>query len=574
MTKDTIHGIFENISKRYPNKVALSFNKDFITYEELNDKSNRLAHYLLSNGVVSGDAVSICLHRSFEYIICILSVLKSGCMYVPIDPDFPNHRKRLIVNQSNSPHLITTENLGNQLDNIAENTIYLENFIGDRSKEKYGSIDIYDRNGLAYIMFTSGSTGSPKGVVIPHCAIIRLVIDTNYIKIDENDVFIQLSALSFDASTFEIWGALLNGATLDIYPNKEISISGLGKAIENKRISIMWLSAGLFHLIVDQKVSIFSKLRVLLAGGDVLHVNAVKKVINRFEKITLINGYGPTENTTFTCCYPITRGSYLKKTVPIGRAISGTTTYILDEFLKKTKIGEIGELYIGGLGLAKGYINDQEMTMEKFISNPWITGEIIYKTGDMVYQNSLGLIEFIGRRDDQFKIRGYRIECKEIESAISQDNNVADVSVLVVGDDIERKLVSFIKIVGKDRFDKQYFNEELKKIIPLYMIPNEYVLVKEMPITSNGKIDKSKLLRIYMKDYDNEIESTIANLWMESLDIQNIDVSVDLFDIGANSLMVLLNQERLHEILGVDTLTEALMEDCTISNWARIYSNK
>ena len=268
---------------------------------------------------------------------------------------------------------------------------------------------------LAYVCFTSGSSGQPKGVSIPHRAIVRLVKNTTYVSLSSSDVFLQFAPVSFDASTFEIWGCLLNGGQLVVLPSEKLSLAHLGSAIRKYNVSVLWLTAGLFHQMVDHELDSLTGVRQLLAGGDVLSIAHVRKALERLGEGRLINGYGPTENTTFTCCYSITHLSAEEHSVPIGRPISNTQCFILDRDLQPVPIGVRGELFASGDGLARGYLNDPKLTAEKFIPNPFRPGSLLYRTGDFARYRSDGNIEFLGRIDNQVKIRGYRIELGEIE---------------------------------------------------------------------------------------------------------------------------------------------------------------
>ena len=288
----------------------------------------------------------------------------------------------------------------------------------------------------AYVCFTSGSSGHPKGVSVPHRGIVRLVKNANYISVSASDVFLQFAPVSFDASTFEIWACLLNGGQLVVPPSEMLSLSQLGAIIRKYNVSVLWLTAGLFHQMVDYELDSLSGVRQLLAGGDVLSIAHVRKALTRLAEGRLINGYGPTENTTFTCCYSISQLSAEEQTVPIGSPICNTQCFILDSALQPVPIGVRGELFAGGDGLARGYLNDPKLTAEKFIPNPFRPGSLLYRTGDFARYRSDGNIEFLGRIDNQVKIRGYRIELGEIESALKLHSTVTE-AVVVAREDVQ-----------------------------------------------------------------------------------------------------------------------------------------
>ena len=286
---------------------------------------------------------------------------------------------------------------------------------------------------LAYVMYTSGSTGKPKGVAVTHKNIVRLVKNTNYANFTSDEVFLQFAPISFDASTFEIWGSLLNGARLALMTPGAASLDELGRALKRYQVTTLWLTAGLFHLMVDTHLDDLRGLKQLLAGGDVLSAPHVRKVVTELKDCRLINGYGPTENTTFTCCYPVDNPASINGSVPIGRAISNSYVYVLDKHLNPSPVGIPGELYIGGDGVARGYLNQPELTAAKFITDPFRNGDgtQLYKTGDLVKRRSTGELDFLGRIDSQVKVRGYRIELGEVETVLAQHDSVRDAVVIV-----------------------------------------------------------------------------------------------------------------------------------------------
>ena len=300
---------------------------------------------------------------------------------------------------------------------------------------------------LAYIMYTSGSTGTPKGVAIPHRAVVRLVKETDYASFSPNETFLQLAPISFDASTFEIWGPLLNGGKLVVMSPALPTLEEIGRAIRDHGVTTLWLTAGLFNAMVDERLDDLRPLRQLLAGGDVLSVSHVRKALNALKNTRLINGYGPTESTTFACCHTIDANAPLESAIPIGKPIANTTAYILDSNLQPVPIGASGELCIGGDGLARGYWRREELTAEKFVADPFSRepGARLYKTGDLARWRSDGVIEFLGRVDNQIKLRGFRIEPGEIEFALKQQPGVRD-SVVIAREDLpgEKHLVAYV----------------------------------------------------------------------------------------------------------------------------------
>jgi amino acid adenylation domain-containing protein/thioester reductase-like protein len=419
--------LFENQVERTPNAIALIWEEQQITYRELNEQANQLAHYLQNLGVGLETLVGICVERSPAMIIGILGILKAGGAYVPLDPAYPQERLAFMLEDSQVPVLLTQNHLIPSLPKHQSQIICLDtdwSTIAQHSLENPTNYITPDN--LAYIIYTSGSTGQPKGVCVIQRGVVRLVQQTNYVNLSADEVFLQLAPISFDASTFEIWGSLLNGALLAIMPAGTPSLQELGQAIARYQVTTLWLTAGLFHLMVDERLQDLKPVRQLLAGGDVLSVSHIKKVWQELKGCQLINGYGPTENTTFTCCYAITDANQLGNSVPIGSAIANTQVYLLDAQMQPVKDGASGELYVGGAGLAREYLNRPDLTAEKFVPNPFSNspGGRLYKTGDLGRYLPDGSIDYLGRIDQQVKIRGFRIELGEIESLLWQHPTV------------------------------------------------------------------------------------------------------------------------------------------------------
>ncbi|MEW6736875.1 MAG: amino acid adenylation domain-containing protein, partial [Acidobacteriota bacterium] len=446
--QQSISQLFETQVKLFPDAIAVAFQGRELTYQELNRQANQLAHHLLNLGVKSELSVGLCVPRSLEMIIALLGIIKAGGVYVPLDPEYPQHRLNFMLNDAQISVLVTQENLLATLPVTNAEIVCLDrdwNLIIKQSDEN--PVSELSADNLIYVMYTSGSTGVPKGVSVTHKAVTRLVKETHYVSFTNAETFLQLAPISFDASTFEIWGSLLNGAKLIIAPTEMPTLEELGRLIEQYRITTIWLTAGLFQLVVEHQLADLKPVHQLLAGGDVLSLPHVKRVINELTSCKLINGYGPTEATTFTCCYTVTKDSNLYNSVPIGVPISNTEVYLLDRNLQQVPIGIAGELYIGGDGLARGYLNRAELTAERFIPNPFNTepGSRLYRSGDLARYLADGNIEFIGRIDNQVKIRGYRIELAEIEAVLQQHQAVQEAVVIAREDSPgDKRLIAYL----------------------------------------------------------------------------------------------------------------------------------
>src|SRR5262249_32333301 len=360
-----IHELFAEIAAQTPDAVALQFGNQQMTYGQLNERSNQLAKYLQKLGVGHESLVGICLERSLEMIVAILATLKAGGAYVPLDTNYPSGRLTFMLQDANAPVTITQESLNDKFARQAGHVVLIEQVLHASQTESKENVSVAGSAGdLAYVMYTSGSTGQPKGVMIEHRAVVRLVKHTNFIDIRPDDVFLHLAPISFDASTLEIWAPLLNGARLAIMPSQAHSLEDIGNAIQRHQITILWLTAGLFNLMVEQRLSDLRPLRQLLAGGDVLSPQHVRKAAIEHPHCKIINGYGPTENTTFTCCHQITPADLEGGAIPIGKPVANTRVYVLDHELKAVAAGEAGELFAGGDGVARGYLNRADLTAE------------------------------------------------------------------------------------------------------------------------------------------------------------------------------------------------------------------
>ncbi|NEO77386.1 non-ribosomal peptide synthetase [Moorena sp. SIO4G3] len=454
-TDKCIHQLFEEQVEKTPDAIAVVFEQQKLTYSQLNRKANQLAHYLQKLGVVPETLLGICVERSVEMVVGLLAILKAGGAYVPLDPNYPTSRLNYMVEDAELSIILTQEKWQHHLPQTADQVICLDPELPNTASSENLTVSITSEH-QAYMMYTSGSTGLPKGVNIRHQGVVRLVKNTNYINLAEEDIFLQLAPISFDAATLEIWGSLLNGGTLAVMPPHQPSLAEIGAAIRENQVTTLWLTAGLFQLMVEEQLENLKPVKQLLAGGDVLSVTHVQKVVDKLPGCQLINGYGPTENTTFTCCFPVKADSNLEKSVPIGKPISNTQIYILDSQLQPVPIGVPGELHIGGDGLATGYHNRPELTASKFIPNPFDKSQVnppltpsqkskLYKTGDLARYLGDGNIEFIGRIDHQVKIRGYRIETGEIEAVINSYPIVKETVVVAREDNPgDKRLVAYI----------------------------------------------------------------------------------------------------------------------------------
>jgi len=569
----SIQELFEAQVRRTPEAVALEYEGQRLTYRELNARANQLAGYLGRHGVGPEVMVGICAQRSLEMVVGILGILKAGGAYVPLDPDYPASRLAFILEDTAAPVLLTQAKLRHRLPAYAGRTVSLDADWPQiaRETEDEPKVRVGARN-LAYVIYTSGSTGRPKGTCIEHRSVVRLVKSTNYVELGPQEVLLQFAPISFDASTLELWGSLLNGAKLVVCPAGLLSLEELGRLIQERRVTTLWLTAALFHQMVDSQIETLQGVRQLLAGGETLSVSHVRRMLEAVGNNRLINGYGPTENTTFTCCHVMTAQSRIEHTVPIGRPISNTRVYVLDSHRQPVPVGVYGELYIGGDGLAREHLHQPELTAQKFVPDPF-SGEVgarLYRSGDVVRYRNDGCIEFLGRVDQQVKIRGYRIELGEIESVLSEHAAVGQAAVTMH----DSSLIAYV-VPADAEVDFAQLREYLRRRLPDYMLPRDFVRLERMPVTPNGKLDRKALPapeRAAAAEYvapDTPTEQALAELWQQILRIGRIGAKDNFFESGGHSLLAMQLVGGVRKRFGIELPLKHLFERPTLSGLAQ-----
>jgi amino acid adenylation domain-containing protein len=559
-----IHQIFEQQVERTPNAVAVMFVECQLTYRELNSRANQLAHYLRSQGVRAEVLVGICVERSIDLIVGMLGILKAGGAYVPLDPNYPQERLSYMLADAQVSVLLTQQQLVEGLPEVTVKVVCLDSDWQTITAESTESIDNLPSeitaDSLAYVIYTSGSTGQPKGVAVPHRAVNRLVLNTDYVQLNQSDRIAQASNASFDAATFEIWGALLNGARLVGVPQHVmLSLQEFAVYIREHGISVLFLTTALFNQIVSFVPQAFGSLRYLLFGGEAVDPRWVREVLQHSAPQHLLHVYGPTENTTYSSWFLVRDVAETATTIPIGRAIANSQIYVLDRNLQAVPVGVPGELHVGGDGLACGYLNRPELTQEKFIPNPFSNDPQarLYKTGDLVRYLCDGSIEYIGRIDNQVKIRGFRIELGEIETALLQHPDIREVVVLA-REDIpgDRRLVAYVVLHLEQSLEAQNISDLrsfLQSQLPNYMLPSAFVLLDRFPLTPNGKIDRRNLPAPDLSAQSaatyiaprSEIEKAIAATWQEVLQLEKVGMDDNFFDLGGHSLLMVQLAQKL-----------------------------
>ncbi|MGD2091262.1 MAG: amino acid adenylation domain-containing protein, partial [Candidatus Aminicenantes bacterium] len=599
----TIHQLFAGQVEKVPDNIAVTdtYANGSVTYNELNKRVNHLAGYLCCKGLKTEAAVGIMVESSVEMIIGLLAILQAGGAYLPINPAGPGKRKKYLLQESGAKILVTTRLLAEEDEKVRTwegEKIFLEEILKNKITGDTGCPGReFSSTQLGYIIYTSGSTGKPKGVLVEHRNVVRLVKNTNYLQFCRKDKVLQTGALEFDASTFEIWGALLNGLPLHLAAKDTILTPGkLKDLLHRHHISTIWMTSPLFNEMVDADIEIFQHLRNLLVGGDVLSPTHIDRVKKRFPHLNIINGYGPTENTTFSTTFPVEKE--YKRNIPIGSPIANSTAYIIDKYGHLVPLGVEGELLVGGDGVARGYLNRPELTAEKFIlaHSSWLIADrkekegtvefpmsyqlsaisYIYKTGDLAKWLPDGNIEFRGRRDQQAKIRGFRIECSEIENRLLTHKKIKEAVVLVKANEKGDKYLCAY-FVSEENLPGTEIKEYLSKHLPDYMIPSHMMQIEKIPLSTNGKIDRKALPApgiIPGSEYvapGNVVEETLVKLWSEVLLIENASIGIDdnFFELGGHSLKATVLVSKIHKALDVQVPLAEIFRIPTIRELAQ-----
>ncbi len=582
-----IHYLIEQQVESTPDAIALVFGERQLTYSELNTRANQLAQYLRRQGVGPEVRVGVCLERGIDYVVSVLAILKAGGAYVPMDPTAPSERVAFLV-QDAAVELLLTQACHSAVWEPLEGVpiLLLDEAWPQVALESAAPLaGVHTSAALAYIMYTSGSTGQPKGTLISQQSVVRLVQATNYIQLGAHDRVANLAHVAFDAITFEVWGPLLNGGVVVVFEQETVlTPARFAARLQEEGVSALFMTTALFNQVVREEPCALASIETVLFGGELVDRAWVARVLEGDPPGQLEHVYGPTESTTFATWHRVVAADLKGVTVPIGRPVSNTQAYVVDSGQHLVPVGVAGELLIGGDGVAWGYLNQPTLTAEKFIPHPYSTepGARVYRTGDQVRWNRQGALEFQGRRDGQVKVRGHRIEVGEIEVTLREHAAVQDAVVLCREDQPgEKELVAYV--VTTEEEDIPILRAHLKQQLPGYMVPSVVIRLEGLPLTANGKVDKralpapegtDRMQGITYVAPSNSIHRLITDIWEEVLQLDQVGIHNNFFDLGGHSLLLVKVQMALQERLG----HPVSMMDCfrypTISKLANFLQTK
>jgi len=581
-SESSIAAEFAATAQQYPDNVALVCRGETMTYAELDQCTNQLAGYLIEQGTLPGDPVALCLDRSMDAVIAILAILKAGGAYVPLDPAYPAERLEFMLADCEPRLLLTAREIALEIGNDTVRRINLDDITAEIQARAATPVvtDVGGRD-LAYIIYTSGSTGRPKGTLIEQRSVLRLVLNTNYCDFGPDHNIAMLAPISFDASTYEMWGTLLNGGRCIIYPEKIPTIDSLALFLSEANVDSAFITAALFNTIIDTSPEALGGMQQILVGGEALSIEHVRKAYAALPNATIQNAYGPTESTTYATYYKIPRElSPLATSVPIGPPISNTTCYVLDENMNPLPPGVNGELYLGGDGLARGYLNQPELTDAKFVPDPFShrSDDRLYRTGDLAHWRRDGTIEYVGRIDNQVKMRGFRIELDEIAEVLRQHEQVTNAAVIMAGDSsASNRLLAYVVSTIDAAELTDTLSAHLRERLPEFMVPSSYTAIPKVPLTANGKLDRRALpepelapVKEDIAQPETESERLLQTIWQGLLQTEAVGVNDDFFELGGHSILTIKLIKEIGDTTGRTLKISDVFENPTIRGLAKI----
>jgi amino acid adenylation domain-containing protein/non-ribosomal peptide synthase protein (TIGR01720 family) len=578
----TVHGLFETQARQTPQATAVVFGDDSLSYRRLDEAANRLAHHLLDTaGVRRGDVVGVFVDRGLELVVGLLAVLKAGCAYTLLDPTHPRQRLREVLAQAQAPVLISTRILAGDLAAPGIRVIALDDeteaqALAARPTTAPRAGGAATAADLACVMFTSGSTGEPKGVASPHRALVSTYVGTDYTGFGPDAVSLQCSPVPWDAFALEVFGPLLHGGVCVIQPGQSPELSRIEELAAQRGITALQVSSGLFNVMVDEGSQALKSLRQVMAGGEAASVPHFAKSLREHPDLAVLNGYGPVESMGFTTVHHVGTDDATRASIPIGRPVGNKRAYVLDDALRPVPPGVPGEIYVAGHGLAYGYVARRGLTAERFVADPHGgPGARMYRTGDLARWSAEGRLEFIGRGDQQVKIRGFRVEPGEVEAVVARHPALLH-AVVVAREDVpgDKRLVAYV-VPRPDSSEPNAaeLRSHVAAVLPDYMVPTAFVVLETMPLTPNGKLDRRALPAPHRESRDTAVgrgprtpaEQVLCGLYAELLDVPSVGIDEGFFELGGHSLLATRLISRIKDALGADVAIRTLFEAPTVA---------
>jgi amino acid adenylation domain-containing protein/non-ribosomal peptide synthase protein (TIGR01720 family) len=566
----TMMELFAEQVQRRGNELAVMCDQEQVSYLELERRSNQLGHYLRNLGIGPEKLVGISLDRSIDMVLAMVGILRAGGAYVPIDPAYPPDRLRFMVEDSGIEVLLTQRRLAHHLPELKTHVVCLDRDWDDIAQQSTDPLPsrVCSEN-LAYVIYTSGSTGQPKATAVSQRSMIRLLRQTNYIQFRGDEIVAQTVNMSFDPATVEIWGALLNGCRLVILSNEVLlDVERFAAEIRDKGVQVMFLATALFNEMGRQNPAMFNSVKYLLFGGEAVHPGTAAAVVEHGGPEQFVNLYGPAECTTFTSFYVVREVPADATSVPIGKPVANTQIYVLDHNMNLEPVGVTGQLYVGGEGVSRGYWRRPDLTAERFVPDPYgQPGGRLYASGDLARWMEDGNLEFFGRADNQIKIRSFRVELGEIEGVLLQHAGVRDCAVLMKSGTTGKRLVAYIS----GEADIEELKNFLKAKLPAYMVPNVFVVLPELPLNTNGKVDRRALPEVEddLPQTITAVEELLIDIWTDVLGTPRVGMRDNFYELGGHSLLALRIVSRINDYFQTGLSVRTLLEYPVLMEFAQ-----